>query len=129
MTISVFCEHRMVGNDFDPASLIWCHDCIGAVACVRRSEACTITVLSVLKTTPRKLLASDGYPKYVENRLLVFGTVTLVGRGEQQFKRPRTRTCTTGGFGQLLASTLLSPRARTTSARICMMPGWLSLSK
>jgi hypothetical protein len=38
--------------------------------------AFTIKVLSVPKTTLRKLLASDGYPKYVENHPLVFGTVT-----------------------------------------------------
>jgi hypothetical protein len=35
-------------------------------------------VFRVPKTTPRKFLASDGYPNYVENHPLVFGTVTQI---------------------------------------------------
>jgi hypothetical protein len=35
-------------------------------------------VFRVPKSTPRKLLASDGYLNYVENHPLVFGTVTVV---------------------------------------------------
>jgi DUF1365 family protein len=38
MTISVFWVHRMVGNDFNPAIVILCHDSIGAVAYVRSSR-------------------------------------------------------------------------------------------
>jgi predicted phosphoadenosine phosphosulfate sulfurtransferase len=34
MTNTVFYEHRMVGNDFNPASVIWCHNSTGAVAYV-----------------------------------------------------------------------------------------------
>jgi hypothetical protein len=37
-------------------------------------------VLSVPKSTPRKLLASDGYPNYIENHPLVFGTVKIIRR-------------------------------------------------
>jgi hypothetical protein len=41
MTNSVFYEHRMVGNEFNQikqkASVIWCHNSIGAVAYVGRS--------------------------------------------------------------------------------------------
>jgi hypothetical protein len=66
----------MVLRNFSPPSVIMCHHSIGAVAYVRRSEASTIKVLSVPKSTPRNLLASDGYLDYVENHPLVFGTVT-----------------------------------------------------
>jgi DUF1365 family protein len=72
MKNSVFCEHRMVGNDFNPASVIWCHNSIGAVAYVRRRVATVKNVLSVAKTHRRILLATDEYPKYIENHPLVF---------------------------------------------------------
>jgi hypothetical protein len=87
MENSVFCVHRMVDNDFNPASVIWCHDSIGAVVYVRRSEVSTIKVLSVPKTTPHKLLASDGYLRYVENHPLVFGTITPPRMGETEYIR------------------------------------------
>jgi hypothetical protein len=75
MTNSVFCVHRMVGNDFNPASVILCHNSI-VPWLMSGVVAFKIRVLRVPKTTPRKFLASDGYPSYVENHPLVFGTVT-----------------------------------------------------
>jgi hypothetical protein len=65
----------MVGNDFNLASVIWCHDSIDAVAYVRSSRLYDKSV-KCTKNDPPKLLASDGYPRYVEDHPLVFGTVT-----------------------------------------------------
>jgi hypothetical protein len=55
----------MVGNDFNPASVILCHDSIGAVAYVRssrlydKSDKCT-------KIDPEQFASFRRYPKYVE---------------------------------------------------------------
>jgi hypothetical protein len=57
----------MVGNDFNPASVIWCHISTSVVAYEESSVLFKENLLSVPKRTQRIFLASDENRECVEN--------------------------------------------------------------
>ena len=55
MTNSVFTKHGMVGNDFNPASVIWCHNSVGVVAYVGRSVLLKVKTAECTKKDPAQI--------------------------------------------------------------------------
>jgi hypothetical protein len=52
MTISMLCEHRMVGNDFNPASVTWCYYSTGVAANVGRRVLLKVNLSKCTKKDP-----------------------------------------------------------------------------
>jgi hypothetical protein len=59
MINSVLCELRKVGNDFNPASVIWCRDKISAVAYVERIILLKVNQSKCTKQKDRAYSAFD----------------------------------------------------------------------
>jgi hypothetical protein len=51
----------MVGNDFNPASVIWCHNSIGAVAYVGKRVLLKVNLSNCTKRIPRIVLSAEEY--------------------------------------------------------------------